>query len=43
MSGSARLPQTSPYPNTPPSTQAPPWEDLHMIQTRAMLELRVCD
>ena len=40
--GSAQQAQGSPFPETPRSVQPLSWEDLHMVQTRAMLELRVC-
>ena len=40
--GSAQRAQGSPFPETPRSVQPLSWEDLHMVQTRAMLELRVC-
>ena len=33
--------QGTPLPDTPLSMHAPTWEDLHISQTRAMLELRV--
>ena len=33
--------QGTPLPDTPLSMHAPTWEDLHITQTRAMLELRV--
>lgn len=40
--GSAQGALGSPFPETSRSVQPLSWEDLHMIQTRAMLELRVC-
>ena len=39
--GSAPRASGSPFPETPLTAPPPTWEDLHMIQTRAMLELRV--
>lgn len=41
LPGSAPRASSGPFPETPPVARAPTWEDLHMIQTRAMLELRV--